>query len=200
MTFIDTPGHAAFSKMRLRGAQVADVVILVIAADAGIQDQTIEVIENIKKTEVPFVIALNKCDRDNANPKQIMDQLTSHDILVEQKGGSIQCVEISARDGKNIEELIQCVQLQSEFSDENLYVDYTAPAEAYVLDVFKDKGFGVSATCVVYAGTLRPGDVFVCGNTWGKVKMITSETNNLESGEPSIPINITGFKGKFTLV
>ena len=197
MTFIDTPGHAAFSKMRLRGTQVADIVILVIAADSGIQDQTEEVIRNIQETAVPFIVALNKCDKDNANPDKVIEQLLTRGIVVEEKGGNIQCARISAKEGEGIEELIQCLQIQSEFDNEHLFVNQKAAAEAYILDVFKEKGHGVCANALVYTGTLKPGDVFVCGTTWGKVKSIIGHDNkSLPTGLPSIPINIVGFKGE----
>ena len=196
MTFIDTPGHAAFSKMRLRGTQVADIVVLVIAADAGIQDQTLEVIKNIQETDVPFVVAINKCDLDNADPEKIIEELSTHGIIVEDRGGDVQSVQISAKTGMGVDKLIEALQMQSEFDNDHLFVDEKATAEAYILDVFKEKGLGVSATALVYTGTLKTGNVFVCGTTWGKVKSIHNRAGeSLKEGKPSVPLNIVGFKG-----
>lgn len=196
LTFIDTPGHAAFSKMRERGTKVADIVIVVIAADAGVQDQTDEVLQFVQEFDVPYIIAINKIDKDNANVKQIHTQLLKRDISVEQVGGEIPCIEISAKNSIGIDTLIETIFMVCEFNDANLYADANAAAEAHVIDVYKDKGKGVAACLLIYAGTLNINDFFVCGLTYGKVKNIFDKNDMLEQGFPSKPINITGFKGK----
>lgn len=194
ITFIDTPGHEAFTAMRARGAQITDIVILVIAADDSVMPQTIEAISHAQAANVPIIVAINKIDKPDANPDRIKQQLTDHNILVEEWGGKFQCVEISAKKGLNIESLLEKVLLEAEILD--LRANPDRLAKATVVEAHMDKGMGSVATIIVQKGTLKIGDTFVCGMHFGKVRaMFDERSNKLNEALPSMPVRITGFDG-----
>ena len=186
ITFLDTPGHEAFTAMRARGAQATDIVILVVSADDGVQQQTLEAISHAKAAEVPTVIAINKIDKPDANPEVIKQQLSQHDILVESWGGKYQSAEISAKTGQGIDHLLELVILEAELLD--LKANANRPARGVVIEAELDKGKGPIATVLVQNGTLRVGDPFIAGNFWGKVRTIYDEHNHrLKEVPPSTP-------------
>lgn len=193
ITFIDTPGHEAFTSMRARGAQVTDIVILVVAADDGVMEQTKEAIEHARAAGVPIVVAINKIDKPNANPERVKSQLAELGLVPEDWGGDTLMANISARNKIGIEDLLELVLLQAEMLD--LKAAYERPARGRVVESRLDKGKGPVATILVQEGTLKEGDIFVCGNTYGRVRaMFDSYGNRLNLATPSTPVEILGFE------
>jgi translation initiation factor IF-2 len=196
ITFIDTPGHAAFTDMRQRGANITDIVILVVAADDGVKQQTADSIACARQAGVPLVIAINKCDLETADPMRVMSDLTGYDILTEDFGGDVLSSQISAKEGTNLDDLLDKIMLQAEVED--LKANPDRNAEAIVVEANVERGLGVVATALVKKGTLRVGDIFVAGETYGKVRALI-DTNDgktrLDEAGPSRPVNIVGFEG-----
>ncbi len=193
VTFLDTPGHEAFTAMRARGAQVTDVVILIVSADDGVQPQTIEAINHAKSANVPLVIAINKIDKPEANPDRVRRELSEHDIIVEGIGGKVQSMEVSAKTGDGIEDLLELLALETEILE--LKANPKTRAKATVIESRLDKGLGPIATILVQKGTLRIGDSFVCGQSHGKVKALFNERNvRIKSAGPSDPVQVLGFE------
>ncbi|MCH8068834.1 MAG: translation initiation factor IF-2 [Candidatus Marinimicrobia bacterium] len=193
VTFLDTPGHEAFTAMRARGAQVTDVVILIVSADDGVQPQTIEAINHAKSANVPLVIAINKIDKPEANPDRVRRELSKHDIIVEGMGGKVQSMEVSAKTGDGIEDLLELLALETEILE--LKANPKTRAKATVIESRLDKGLGPIATILVQKGTLRIGDSFVCGQSHGKVKALFNERNvRIKSAGPSDPVQVLGFE------
>jgi translation initiation factor IF-2 len=193
ITFIDTPGHEAFTTMRARGAQVTDTVILVVAADDGVMEQTKEAIEHARAAGVPIVVAINKVDKPNANPERVKSQLAELGLVPEEWGGDTLMANISARNRIGIEELLELVLLQAEMLD--LKADYDRPARGRVVESRLDKGKGPVATVLIQEGTLREGDVFVSGQTFGRVRaMLDSLGQRVKEATPSTPVEILGFE------
>jgi translation initiation factor IF-2 len=191
ITFLDTPGHQAFTAMRARGAQITDIVILVIAADDSVMPQTKEAISHAQAAEVPIIVAINKIDRPEANPDRIKQQLSEEGVLVEDWGGKVQCTEISAKTGQNIDGLLENILLESEMIDIKANPD--RKARATVVEAHMDKGLGPVATVVVQKGTLNVGDIFVAGSSSGRVRALIDEGDNrIKSVGPSTPIRIVG--------
>jgi translation initiation factor IF-2 len=194
ITFLDTPGHAAFTAMRSRGAQVTDIVILVVAADDGVMPQTIEAINHAKAAGVPVVVAVNKMDKEGADPDRIMRELSEHDLLAEDWGGNVIFVKVSAKTGKGIDELLEMVLLQAEVLE--LRANADRKATGYVVESRLDIGRGSVATVLVKQGTLKDGDPIVCGLHSGHIRaMIDDSGNRVESAGPSTPVEIVGLAG-----
>ena len=194
LTFIDTPGHAAFTEMRARGSKLTDVVVLVVAADDGVKPQTVESIKHAKAAKVPIVVAINKCDLPEANPKKIKNQLLEHELIAEDLSGETLMVEISAKTKKNLDKLIEAIILQAEILD--LKTDFESKATGIVLESKIDTGRGPVATIIVTSGTLKKGDFFVSGLKWGKVRAIINDKGEtLNQALPSSPIEILGING-----
>jgi len=191
VTFLDTPGHAAFTAMRARGAQATDVVILVVAADDGVMPQTEEAIQHARAAGVPIVIAINKMDKDGADPERVTNELSAKNVIPEEWGGDTQFVKVSAHTGDGIDELLEAVLLQAELLELTAPVD--VPARGVIVEARIDKGRGVIATALVQQGTLRKGDFMLAGESVGKIRAMTDEAKNptLEAG-PSIPVEILG--------
>jgi len=193
ITFIDTPGHEAFTAMRARGAQITDIVILIVAADDGIKPQTVEAIDHALAAGVPIIIAINKMDKPEANSDKVKKELSEKNILVEDWGGKRQCAEISAKTGQGIDDLIDKILLESEMLDLNEVKD--TQAKGIVVESRLDKGLGPIATILVQRGTLQKGDVFVCGAQYSKVRLLLDERNNkVDFAYPSDPVQILGFE------
>ncbi len=194
ITFLDTPGHEAFTAMRARGAQVTDIVILVVAADDSVMPQTTEAISHARAAGVPIVVAINKMDKPDANPDRIKQQLADKNILVEDWGGSVQCAEISAKKGTNIDQLLEKVLLEAELLE--LKANPNRKAFGIVIEANMDKGFGPLCTVVVQKGMLRVGDTFVTGIYAGKVRAMFDERGNkMEEAHPSDPVRVVGLEG-----
>ncbi|MBN2354844.1 translation initiation factor IF-2 [candidate division KSB1 bacterium] len=194
ITFLDTPGHEAFTAMRARGAQVTDIVILVVAADDNVMPQTIEAISHAKAANVPIIVAINKIDKPGANPDNIRTQLANHGVLVEQWGGKYQSVEISAKTGQNIDQLLEMIVLEAELLD--LKANPERLAKGAIVESRLDKGKGVVATVLVQNGTLKIGDPFVAGPYSGKVRsMFDDHGRRVKKAGPSMPIQVLGFDG-----
>ena len=194
ITFIDTPGHAAFTEMRARGSKLTDIVILVVAADDGVKPQTIESINHAKAAKVPIVVAINKCDLPEADPQKIRNQLLEHELISEEMSGDTLMTEVSTKTGKNIEKLIETVLLQSELLD--LKTEYDANAKGIVLESKIDIGRGPIVNIIITAGTLKKGDYFVSGLKWGKVRAIVNDqSKSIDQAEPSTPVEILGING-----
>ena len=192
ITFIDTPGHAAFTDMRARGANVTDIVVLIIAADDGVMPQTQEAISHAKSANVPIIIAINKCDKNEANPQQIKEQLLSENLIVEDLSGDIQCVEVSAETGANIDKLLDSILVQSELSE--LKSNNDTFAEATVIEANVDKGRGPICNLIVTNGKLCIGDIAVAGSEYGKVRAILDDKGqNLKEAFASMPVQVLGF-------
>ena len=191
VTFLDTPGHAAFTAMRARGAQATDVVILVVAADDGVMPQTEEAIQHAKAAGVPIVIAINKMDKDGADPERVTNELAAKDVIPEEWGGDTQFIKVSAHTGDGIDELLEAVLLQAELLELTAPID--VPARGVIVEARIDKGRGVIATALVQQGTLRKGDFMLAGESVGKIRAMTDEAKKptLEAG-PSIPVEILG--------
>ncbi|MGE3770691.1 MAG: translation initiation factor IF-2 [Bdellovibrionales bacterium] len=191
VTFIDTPGHAAFTEMRARGANVTDVVILVVAADDGIMPQTIEAISHAKAAEVPMVVAINKSDLPAANPRKVKEALLQHDVQVEDMGGETQSVEVSAKTGMGLDKLLESVLLQAEVLD--LKANPDRAAEGKIVEAKLDKGRGAVATVLVQRGTLRVGDIFVAGSEWGRVRALVNDLGEqVKEAGPAMPVEVLG--------
>lgn len=191
ITFLDTPGHAAFTEMRARGANVTDLTILVVAADDGVMPQTIEAINHAKAAETPIIVAVNKIDKPGANPDDVMNQLMAYDLIPEEYGGDTIFVKISAKFGQNVDELLEMILLQAEVLE--LKADPDMPARGSVVEARLDKGRGPVATVLVQQGTMRVGDPIVVGNTYGRVRTMTNERGvELEEALPATPVQITG--------
>jgi translation initiation factor IF-2 len=194
ITFLDTPGHEAFTAMRARGAQITDIVVLVVAADDSVMPQTLEAISHAQAAGVPIIIAINKIDKPEANPDRIRQQLAEKNILVEEWGGKYQCVEVSARSGKNIDILLEKIGLEADVLD--LKSNPGRLALGTIVEAQLDKGKGITATVLVQKGTLRIGDPFLAGIFSGKVRAMFDERGNrLEAAGPSTPVQLTGLDG-----
>ena len=192
ITFIDTPGHEAFTAMRARGANLTDIVILVVAADDGVMPQTIEAINHIKAAGVPFIVALNKMDKPDVNPDKVMQQLTEYNIVAEEWGGDTMFIPVSAKNGMGIDNLLEMVLLVAEMND--LKANPDRQAEGVVIEGELDKGKGAVATLLVQKGTLKIGDCIVCGFTWCKVRAMTDyRGRRVDVALPSMPVEITGW-------
>lgn len=195
ITFLDTPGHEAFTAMRARGAQVTDIVILVVAADDSVMPQTIEAINHAQAAGVSLVVALNKIDKEAANPDKIMQQLSEHNVLVEDWGGSVQCARVSAKTGDGIDELLEKVLIEAELLELKANADRNAAG--IVLETKLDRGKGVVANILILKGTLKVGDTFVAGNHYGRVRAMENERGlRIETAGPATPIQLTGFDGQ----
>ncbi|MDR2007694.1 MAG: translation initiation factor IF-2 [Alphaproteobacteria bacterium] len=192
ITFLDTPGHEAFGQIRARGSRITDIVVLVVAADDGIKPQTIEAINHAKVAGVPIIVAINKIDKPDANSMKVKSELLTQNLVVEEMGGDILAVEISAKANTGIDKLLEAILLQAEMLD--LKTNYKAPGKASVIEVKQEKGFGYLASVLVERGTLHVGDYFVCGNSSGKIKvMINDKGERLKEAPPSTPVEISGF-------
>ena len=194
LTFIDTPGHAAFTEMRARGSKLTDLVILVVASDDGVKPQTIESIKHAKAAKVPIVVAINKCDLPESDPQKIKNQLLEHELISEEMSGDTLMVEISTKTQKNLDKLIEAVLLQAELLD--LKTEYDSEAKGIVLESKIDIGRGPIVNTIITSGTLKKGDFFVSGLKWGKVRAIVNDQGkNVEKAEPSTPVEILGING-----
>ncbi|MEM1345109.1 MAG: translation initiation factor IF-2 [Pseudomonadota bacterium] len=194
ITFLDTPGHAAFTSMRARGAQVTDIVILVVAADDAVMPQTIEAISHAKAAEVPMIVAINKIDRPGADPSKVRTDLLRHEVVVEGMGGEVLDVEVSALQGTNLDSLVENIVLQSELLD--LKANPERAAEGAVIEAKLDVGRGPVATVLVQRGTLRLGDIFVVGEQWGRVRaLVNDQGERVEEAGPSVPVEVLGLNG-----
>ncbi|MFP5329590.1 MAG: translation initiation factor IF-2 [Alphaproteobacteria bacterium] len=191
VSFLDTPGHEAFTEMRARGANVTDIVILVVAADDGLKPQTIEAINHTKAAGVPMIVAINKIDKPEAKPQKVREELLQHEVIVEQMGGDVQDVEVSAVKKTNLDKLLEAIQLQAEILE--LKANPDRAAEGTVIEAKLDKGRGPLATVLVQRGTLRVGDVFVAGASSGKVRaMIDDKGRQVKEAGPSVPVEVLG--------
>ena len=194
ITFIDTPGHAAFTEMRARGSKLTDIVILVVAADDGVKPQTIESIKHAKAAGVPIVVAINKCDLPDADPQKIKNQLLEYELIAEDLSGDTLMVEISTKTKKNLEKLVESIVLQAELLD--LKTDFDTEAKGIVLESKIDIGRGPVANIIVTVGTLKKGDFFVSGLKWGKIRaIINDQGKNIDIAEPATPVEIIGING-----
>ncbi len=194
ITFIDTPGHAAFTEMRARGSKLTDIVILVIAADDGVKPQTVESIKHAKAAKVPIVVAINKCDLPDADPQKIKNQLLEYELIAEDLSGDTLMVEISTKNKKNLDKLIEALLLQAELLD--LKTDFETNAKGIVLESKIDIGRGPVANIIITAGTLKKGDYFVSGLKWGKIRAIINDLGkNIDNAEPATPVEIIGING-----
>ena len=191
VTFLDTPGHEAFTAMRARGAQATDIVILVVAADDGVMPQTVEAIAHAKAAGVPLVVAVNKIDKEAANPERIRQELTQYEVVSDEWGGDVQFIDVSAKQGTNIDKLLEAVLLEAEVLELKAPVD--APAKGLIVEARLDKGRGAVATLLVQSGTLRKGDMLLAGTAYGKVRAMLDENGKpIEAATPSIPVEILG--------
>lgn len=192
ITFLDTPGHEAFSSLRSRGAKIADIAVLVIAADEGFKPQTKEALEHIKANNIPFIIAVNKIDRPNANVEKVKNELAQNDIFIEGRGGNVPCIEISAKDGTNIDSLLEMIVLLSDLSEEKASYDHVA--KGFILESHLDPKCGFTATLIIKDGTLKIGDNIIAANTDGKVKMLKDFLGKNKSALTfSSPAVVVGF-------
>ena len=191
ITFLDTPGHEAFTSMRARGAKVTDIAVLVVAADDGIMPQTVEAINHAKEADLSIVVAINKIDKPDANPDRIMQQLTEHGLVPEEWGGEAICVPVSARTGQGLDRLLEMILLVAEMKE--LRANPDRPAKGTVIEARLDKGRGPVATLLVQNGTLRAGDIVIAGTSVGRIRAMTDENgNNLKEAGPSVPVEIMG--------
>ena len=194
LTFIDTPGHAAFTEMRARGSKLTDLVVLVVAADDGVKPQTVESIKHAKAAKVPIVVAINKCDLPEADPQKIKNQLLEHELIAEDLSGDTLMVEISTKTKKNLDKLVESIILQAEILD--LKTDYESKATGIVLESKIDVGRGPVANIIVTTGLLKKGDFFVSGLKWGKIRAIINDKGqNIDEAYPSTPVEILGING-----
>ena len=191
ITFIDTPGHAAFTEMRARGSKVTDIVVLVVAADDGVKPQTVEAIQHSKAAKVPIIVAINKCDLPDKNISKIKNELMQHELIAEDLSGDTLIVEVSAVKKQNLDKLKECILLQSEILD--LKASISGPASGVVIESKIDKGKGPVSTILISNGLLKRGNHFVCGNTWGKIRaMIDHNGKIINEASPSMPVEILG--------
>ncbi|WP_421580316.1 translation initiation factor IF-2 [Shinella sp. M31] len=194
ITFIDTPGHAAFTAMRARGAQATDIAILVVAADDSVMPQTIESINHAKAAGVPIIVAINKIDKHEADPQKVRNQLLQHEVFVESMGGETLDVEVSAKNRLNLDKLLEAVLLQAEILDLKANPDRTA--EGVVVEAQLDRGRGAVATVLVQTGTLKPGQIIVAGDQWGRVRaLVNDKGEHVKEATPSMPVEILGLSG-----
>ncbi|MDP5219399.1 translation initiation factor IF-2 [Ruegeria sp. 2205SS24-7] len=194
LTFLDTPGHAAFTSMRSRGAQVTDIVVLVVAADDAVMPQTIEAINHAKAAQVPMIVAINKIDKPEANPDKVRTDLLQHEVIVEKMSGEVQDVEVSAISGQGLDELLEAIALQAEILE--LKANPDRAAQGAVIEAQLDVGRGPVATVLVQKGTLRQGDIFVVGEQYGKVRaLINDKGDRVKEAGPSVPVEVLGLNG-----
>jgi translation initiation factor IF-2 len=194
ITFLDTPGHAAFTAMRARGAQATDIVVLVVAADDGVMPQTVEAIQHAKAAGVPLIVAVNKIDKEEANPDNVKNELAQYDVMPEEWGGENMFVHISAKKGTNIDQLLETILLQAEVLELTAVKD--GMASGVVVESRLDKGRGPVATVLVQSGTLRKGDIVLCGQEYGRVRAMRDELGNeVNEAGPSIPVELLGLSG-----
>ncbi|MBW8309440.1 MAG: translation initiation factor IF-2 [Candidatus Paracaedibacteraceae bacterium] len=194
ITFIDTPGHAAFTEMRSRGANVTDIVVLVVAADDGIMEQTVEAINHAKAAGVPIIVAINKIDKPDAHPDRVRGELLNHGLVCEEFGGDVMSVEVSAKQGTNLDKLEEVILLQAEVLD--LKANPHRDAAGIVVEAKVDRGRGTLATVLIQKGTLKVGDIFVAGTEWGRVRALLNDLGKkLEAAGPALPVEIQGFNG-----
>ncbi|MBR0971998.1 MULTISPECIES: translation initiation factor IF-2 [Bradyrhizobium] len=194
ITFIDTPGHAAFTAMRARGAKVTDIVVLVVAADDGVMPQTIEAINHAKAARVPIIVAINKIDKPDAKPERVRTELLQHEVQVESFGGEVVDVEVSAKNKTNLDKLLEMIALQADILD--LKTNSDRPAEGTVIEAKLDRGRGPVATVLVQRGTLRVGDIIVAGAEMGRVRaLISDQGDTVQEAGPSVPVEVLGFNG-----
>jgi translation initiation factor IF-2 len=193
ITFLDTPGHEAFTAMRARGSLITDVVVLVVAADDGVMPQTIEAVNHAKAAKVPIVVAVNKMDKPEANPQRVKNELLSHEVVAEEFGGEVQFIEVSAKTGQGLDKLLEAIQLQSEVLE--LKAPVKAPAKGVVIEARLDKGRGPVATVLVRSGTLHKGDIVLAGAVFGRVRAMNDENAKaVNDAGPSIPVEIQGLQ------
>ena len=194
ITFIDTPGHQAFTAMRARGANATDIVVLVVAADDGIMEQTVEAIRHAKAAQVPIIVAINKIDRPDAKPERVRQELLQHELVVEELGGEVLDVEVSALKKTNLDKLEEAILLQAELLD--LKANPNRPAEGVVLEAQIERGRGAIATVLIQRGTAKVGDIFVSGSVWGRVRaLVDDHGQNLREAGPSTPVEVLGLNG-----
>ncbi|MDI6837566.1 MAG: translation initiation factor IF-2, partial [Rhizobiaceae bacterium] len=194
ITFIDTPGHAAFTAMRARGAQATDIAILVVAADDSVMPQTIESINHAKAAGVPIIVAINKVDKPTANPQKVRTELLQHEVFVESMGGEVLDVEVSAKNGTNLDKLLEAILLQAEILD--LKANPNRTAEGTVIEAELDRGRGAVATVLVQKGTLRPGQIIVAGDQWGRVRaLVNDKGDHVKEAGPAMPVEVLGLSG-----
>ena len=194
ITFLDTPGHAAFTSMRARGAKATDIVVLVVAADDGVMPQTIEAIQHAKAAGVPIVVAVNKIDKPEANPEHVEQELLQYDVIAEKFGGDVQFVYVSAKKGTGVDELLEAILLQSEVLE--LTAVKNAMATGVVIESYLDKGRGPVATILVQSGTLNKGDILLCGFEYGRVRAMRDENGKeVDEAGPAIPVEVLGLSG-----
>jgi translation initiation factor IF-2 len=194
LSFLDTPGHAAFTSMRARGAQVTDIVVLVVAADDAVMPQTVEAINHAKAAGVPMIVAINKIDKPDANPNKVRTDLLQHEVVVEKMSGEVQDVEVSAISGQGLPELLEAIALQAEILE--LKANPNRPAEGAVIEAQLDVGRGPVATVLVQKGTLKQGDIFVVGEQWGKVRaLVNDHGERVKEAGPSVPVEVLGLNG-----
>ncbi|MBU1375241.1 MAG: translation initiation factor IF-2, partial [Alphaproteobacteria bacterium] len=194
VTFLDTPGHAAFSAMRMRGASATDIVILVVAADDGVMPQTIEAINHAKAAGAPIIVAINKIDKPGADPTRVVTELLQHEIVVESLGGDTQAIQVSAKEKLGLDDLIEAILLQAEVLDLKANPDRTA--DGVVIEAKLDRGRGAVSTVLVKRGTLKRGDIVVAGDTFGRVRALLNERGEqLDEAGPSVPVEILGLDG-----
>jgi translation initiation factor IF-2 len=194
ITFIDTPGHAAFTAMRARGAKVTDIVVLVVAADDGVMPQTVEAISHAKAARVPLIVAINKIDKPDANPQRVRTELLQHEIVVESMGGDTLEFEVSAKTGEGLDSILEGLQLQAEILE--LRANPDRSAEGTVIEAKLDRGRGPVATVLVQRGTLRTGDIVVAGAEWGRVRALVNDLGGaVREAGPSVPVEVLGFNG-----
>jgi len=192
ITFLDTPGHEAFTAMRARGAQITDIVILVVAADDGVKPQTLEALSHARAANVPIIVAINKMDKSTANPENVKRELSENKLIVESWGGKVQSIEVSAKTGDGIDDLLDSVILEADLLE--LKANPKIKARGIIVEAKLDKGFGPLGTLLVQKGTLRIGDPFICGSSSGKVKALLNERGQrVESTSPSVPVQVLGF-------
>ena len=194
LTFIDTPGHAAFTEMRARGSKLTDIVVLVVAADDGVKPQTVESIKHAKAAKVPIVVAINKCDLPESDPQKIKNQLLEHELIAEELSGDVLMIETSTKTKKNLDKLVEAIVLQAEILD--LKTNYDSKATGIVLESEIDIGRGPVATVIIVSGTLKKGDYFVSGLKYGKVRAIVNDLGkNINEALPASPVEVLGING-----
>ncbi|RMF10361.1 MAG: translation initiation factor IF-2, partial [Alphaproteobacteria bacterium] len=192
ITFIDTPGHEAFTAMRARGAKVTDLVILVVAADDGVKPQTVEAIDHAKAANVPIIVAINKIDKEGADPNRVRTELLQHEVVVESMSGDVLEVEVSATEKINLDKLLEAILLQAELME--LKANPDRPAEGIVVEAKLERGRGPVGTVLVQRGTLKVSDIIVAGTAWGKVRaLINDQGEQVKSAGPSVPVEVLGF-------
>ncbi|ATG48349.1 translation initiation factor IF-2 [Celeribacter ethanolicus] len=194
LTFLDTPGHAAFTSMRSRGAQVTDIVVLVVAADDSVMPQTVEAIAHAKAAGVPMIVAINKCDKPGADPMKVRTELLQYEVIVEEMSGEVQDVEVSAKTGMGLDNLLEAIALQAEILE--LKANPDRAAEGAVIEAQLDVGRGPVATVLIQKGTLKRGDIFVVGEQWGKVRaLVNDKGDRVDEAGPSVPVEVLGLNG-----